>query len=86
MPSHSLVWSVSSALLAALAAPAAATTGTKYTLSEDYSGDKFLNGFTFFDDLDPTHGYVKLVFSSPAKYALDPRKKTLTCQQISIPG
>jgi len=31
---------------------------TYYALQSDYSGDKFLDGFTFNSDADLTHGFV----------------------------
>ncbi|KAI4255346.1 MAG: hypothetical protein L6R42_006782 [Xanthoria sp. 1 TBL-2021] len=33
----------------------------QYTLQDDYSGAKFLNGFSFFTEADPTEGYVDYV-------------------------
>ncbi|KAL8662680.1 MAG: hypothetical protein Q9168_008217 [Polycauliona sp. 1 TL-2023] len=39
----------------------AQTSFAQYTLKDDYSGAKFLNGFSFFTEADPTDGYVDYV-------------------------
>ncbi|KAI9666921.1 MAG: hypothetical protein M1831_001426 [Alyxoria varia] len=38
-----------------------------YTRKEHYQGANFFNGFTFFTDPDPTHGFVKYVDQATAK-------------------
>lgn len=40
-----------------------------YTLTHDYSGDGFFDGFDFFSDKDPTNGFVKYVDDNTANSA-----------------
>jgi hypothetical protein len=53
MPSSSLFLGVG-AILSTLSPVFA----TKYDIGDTYEGASFLNGFDFFTDADPTHGFV----------------------------
>ncbi|EXJ65059.1 hypothetical protein A1O7_01399 [Cladophialophora yegresii CBS 114405] len=64
MPSPSLFLGSSTTLVSALlllSSSAAATSDTYYALDTDYSGRDFFDGFNFFTDADPTHGFVTYV-------------------------
>lgn len=61
MPSLSFVLGSSTTLLSVLsfaAAPAFAVPASPYRLDIEYSGSNFFDGFDFFDQADPTHGFV----------------------------
>jgi Glycosyl hydrolases family 16 len=47
--------------LALLVSPLISSTLAHYTLSQDYTGRAFYDGFEFFTDADPTKGHVKYV-------------------------
>jgi len=47
--------------LALLVSPLISSTLAHYTLSQDYTGKAFYDGFEFFTDADPTNGHVKYV-------------------------
>jgi Glycosyl hydrolases family 16 len=47
--------------LALLVSPLISSTRAHYTLSQDYTGKAFYDGFEFFTDADPTNGHVKYV-------------------------
>lgn len=59
MPSSSSFFLKAGAVLSALST----TSATVYTLQDNFQGDSFLDGFTFFDKPDPTNGFVTYVFN-----------------------
>lgn len=52
---------LSSSIMALLVSPFISSTLAQYTLSEDYTGKAFFDGFEFFTDADPTNGHVKYI-------------------------
>ncbi|ETI29013.1 hypothetical protein G647_01466 [Cladophialophora carrionii CBS 160.54] len=69
MPSPSLFLGSSTTLVSALlllSSSAAATSDAYYALDTDYSGRDFFDGFSFFTDADPTHGFVTYVDEATA--------------------
>lgn len=54
-------------LLPSIAFAATSTTSSTYTLQTNYAGSSFFNGFNFFTDADPTHGFVTYVNQSTAQ-------------------
>ncbi|KAK0669403.1 family 16 putative glycoside hydrolase [Cercophora samala] len=49
------------ALLASLAQAATAASSSKYTLTQVFNATNFFSEFTFFNEPDPTHGFVEYV-------------------------
>ncbi|KIW72363.1 hypothetical protein PV04_00562 [Phialophora macrospora] len=70
MPSPSLFLGSSTTLVSALlllSSAASAAFDTYYALETDYSGRDFFDGFQFYADADPTHGFVTYVDEITAK-------------------
>ncbi|OAP62282.1 hypothetical protein AYL99_04485 [Fonsecaea erecta] len=71
MPSSSLFLRSSTTLVSALlllsSSVSADTSNTYYALDTEYSGNNFFDGFNFFADADPTHGFVTYVDEDTAK-------------------
>ncbi|KIW30350.1 uncharacterized protein PV07_06100 [Cladophialophora immunda] len=69
MPSSSLFLRSSTTLVSALLllSSSASATNTYYALDTEYSGTNFFDGFNFFADADPTHGFVTYVDEATAE-------------------
>ncbi|KIX96061.1 uncharacterized protein Z520_08316 [Fonsecaea multimorphosa CBS 102226] len=68
MPSSSLFLRSSTTLVSALLLlSSSASADTYYALDTEYSGKDFFDGFNFFADADPTHGFVTYVDEATAE-------------------
>ncbi|KKY18930.1 hypothetical protein UCRPC4_g04690 [Phaeomoniella chlamydospora] len=66
-PTGCLLTSLLFSGLVATVQGATTTTSSVYSLQTSYSGSTFFNGFEFWDDADPTHGFVTYVNKTTAQ-------------------
>ena len=67
MISSLFLGSAALSLTGLLASPAAAQSGSTYTLDTEYSGSTFFDGFDFYTGADPTNGFVTYVNETEAE-------------------